>query len=149
MGFTAGAFDLLHPGHVYLINECRKQCDYLIIGLHINPNTDRALKNKPIQSSYERYMQLSALRSVDKIIPYDTEDDLYNLLATQNIDMRFLGSDYVDRDFTGKDLCDQLNIKVLYIPRLHKYSSTELRQRMNLYVNKYSSTELRQRMITS
>lgn len=130
VGFTCGAFDLLHAGHVSLFESCKKHCDYLIVGLQTDPTIDRKSKNRPVQSMYERYLQLKSCRYVNVIIPYDCEDDLLNLIATAHIDMRFLGSDYIDKDFTGKYLCNKLNIEVVYIPREHNFSSSELRNRI-------------------
>jgi glycerol-3-phosphate cytidylyltransferase len=131
-GFTCGAFDLLHSGHLHLFEQAKKQCDYLIIGLHTNPNIDRNRKTAPIQTIFERWSQLNAVKYVDEIIPYDTEHDLKNLLATINLQIRFLGSDYlrVDATVTGKQICYDRNIKIIYIPRLHSFSSSNLRERV-------------------
>ena len=130
-GFTCGAFDLLHPGHVHFIHEARKQCDYLIVGLHTDPTIDRpGSKNKPIQSVFERYLQLDGLSCVDLIVPYDTERDLTNMMATLDIQVRFVGSDYDGKRITGEDICNQRGIEVSYIPRLHDFSSTGLRERL-------------------
>jgi len=130
VGFTCGAFDLLHPGHLHLLDVASSQCDQLIVGLHTDPTIDRLEKNKPIQTVLERYMQLNALAAVDNIIPYDTELDLYNLLATLSIQKRFVGTDYQLRTFTGKDLCEDRGIEIIYVPRLHNWSSSELRSRL-------------------
>lgn len=130
-GFTCGAFDLLHPGHCHLLAKAKSHCDFLIVGLHTDPTIDRQEKNKPIQTTFERYTQLQNLKSVDLIIPYDTERDLFNLLATFNIQKRFIGSDYQYKNITGQELCEYLDIKVVYIPRLHTWSSSELRRRLN------------------
>lgn len=130
VGFTCGAFDLLHSGHIHFLTEARQQCDMLKVGLHTNPQTDRAHKNAPVQTMYERWMQLQALACVDEIIPYDTEDDLSNLLATQNIQVRFLGSEYERATVTGESICRERNITLVYIKRLHTYSSSTLRQRV-------------------
>ena len=130
-GFTCGAFDLLHPGHVHFIHEARKRCDFLIVGLHTDPTIDRPeSKNKPIQSVFERYLQLDGLSCVDLIVPYDTERDLVNMMATLNIQARFVGSDYDGKRITGEDICGQRGIDILYIPRLHDFSSTSLRERL-------------------
>ncbi len=127
IGFTAGAFDLLHAGHVLMLNEASEQCDYLIVGLHTDPTIDRPeTKNRPIQSVFERYVQLKALSVVDEIIPYETEQDLLALLSTMNINVRIIGEDYVDKDFTGKDL----PIPVHYNSRKHNFSTSELRKRI-------------------
>lgn len=129
-GFTCGAFDFLHPGHLYMLKECKNHCDYLIVGLHTNPNLDRKEKNVPLQSSYERYVQLRECKHVDAIIPYDYERDLINILATEEIDIRFVGEEYKDLDITGIDICRERNIEIFYNKRLHNMSSSELRKRI-------------------
>jgi len=113
-----------------MLRECASQCDYLIVGLHTDPSIDRAGKNKPIQSVYERYLQLEGCKFVDKIIPYETETDLINLLAVEKIDVRFVGEEYSDTYLTGQDICEKRGIEIIYNNRKHKYSSTELRSRM-------------------
>lgn len=130
-GITFGAFDLLHAGHVAMLEEAKNNCDYLIVGLHTDPTIDRpTTKNKPIQTIYERWKQLNAMKAVNEVIPYDTEQDLKNMLATLNINKRFIGSDYHNRDITGSDVCKTRNIEIVYIERIHNYSSTELRERI-------------------
>jgi glycerol-3-phosphate cytidylyltransferase len=130
-GFTCGAFDLLHPGHVHFIHEARKKCEFLIVGLHTDPTIDRpGSKNKPIQSVFERYLQLDGLSCVDLIVPYDTERDLVNMMATLDIQVRFVGTDYTGKRITGEDICGQRGIDIVYIPRLHDFSSTSLRERL-------------------
>ena len=130
IGFTCGAFDLFHAGHNILLKECKQHCDKLVVGLHTDPSIDRPTKNKPIQSIYERYVQLSNSRWVDEIIPYDTELDLINLIATTPMNVRFVGEDYLGRNITGYELCEQLNIKTIYFKRRHNFSSSELRDRI-------------------
>jgi len=131
IGFTCSAFDLLHPGHIAMLKECKEHCDYLIVGLHTDPSIDRPKeKNKPVQSVYERYAQLRACKYVDEIIPYETEYDLINLLCIENIDIRFVGEEYSDTYLTGQDICEKRNISIIYNSRKHKYSSTELRSRL-------------------
>lgn len=132
VGFTCSTFDLLHPGHLIMLEECKEHCDYLIVGLQTDPTISRPdTKMKPVQTTYERWVQLSACMYVDKIIPYDTEQDLQNLLATMNIDIRFLGEEYRDKNFTGKLICEQRGIEIFYnAPRLYNYSSTELKNRL-------------------
>jgi len=125
-GFTAGAFDLLHAGHVLMLEEAKTKCDYLIVGLQVDPSMDRPEKNKPVQSVFERYFQLKACRYVDEIIPYDTEKDIYNLLCAIKPDIRIIGEDYRDKSFTGRDL----PIEIYYNSRKHPYSSSELRKRL-------------------
>jgi len=126
-GITFSAFDLLHAGHILMLKECKQNCDFLIVGLHTNPSLERPEKNKPIQSIYERYLQLKGCRYVDKIIPYETEDDLINILLSENIDIRFVGEDYKDKYFTGIHI---QNIKIFYNKRKHKFSSTNLRNKI-------------------
>lgn len=125
IGFTCGAFDLLHAGHVLMLKEAHSVCDKLIVGLHTDPTIDRPQKNKPVQSIFERYVQLNGCKYVDKIVPYETEKDLLNLLNSLKIDIRIVGAEYKDRDFTGKDL-----LPVHYNKRNHTFSSTELRDRI-------------------
>lgn len=130
IGFVCGAFDLLHPGHILLLQKIRKHCDYLKVGLQTNPNLDRPEKNAPVQTMYERWLQLRALPEVDEIIPYDTERDLLNLLATQDISIRFMGSDNPPTSYTGYGICESRDIKVFFVPRLHMFSSSDLRERV-------------------
>jgi glycerol-3-phosphate cytidylyltransferase len=130
IGFTCGAFDLFHAGHNIFLRDAKRHCDHLIVGLHTDPTIDRPEKNKPIQTIYERYVQLKNCSWVDDIIPYDTEADLLNLLATNTINVRFLGSDYLVKTFTGYQLCQTLNIEIIYLNRHHTFSSSELRSRI-------------------
>jgi len=129
-GITFGAFDLLHAGHVHFLKASREQCDNLIVGLHSDPSFERPTKNRPIQTIFERNTQLIGCRYVNEIIPYDTEADIENMLNVYDIHVRFLGSDYEDKKCTGHDICLDQDIKIIYIPRLHDYSSTELRDRI-------------------
>lgn len=129
-GFVCGAFDLLHPGHLALFKDARQHCSYLIIGLHSNPQTDRSYKNAPIQSMYERYFQLMSCKLVDQVIPYDTENDLENILSIEPINVRFLGEEYIGHPITGQKICEERNIKIIFLNRKHNYSSTELRERI-------------------
>jgi len=131
IGITFGAFELCHAGHVAMLNECKKQCNWMIVGLQTDPTIDRPdTKNKPIQTTFERWMQLQSLSSVDEVIPYDTEQDLLNMLSMLHIDKRFIGSDYKDVIINGADICRLKNIEIVYIDRLHTYSSSELRKRL-------------------
>jgi glycerol-3-phosphate cytidylyltransferase len=123
IGFTCGAFDLLHAGHIVMLQEAKSNCDYLIVGLQTDPTIDRNEKNKPIQSVYERFVQLNAVKYVDEIIPYDTEQSLMDLLQSQKIDIRFVGEEYRESKLTGRDL-----IKLHYTSRRHSFSSTNLRK---------------------
>ena len=126
IGFTCGAFDLLHAGHVVMLKEARENCEHLIVGLQTDPSIDRQEKNQPVQSVYERFTQLSAIKYVDEVIPYDTERSLIDLLESTPINVRFIGEDYIDKSFTG----DDLPIKVHYTNRKHSFSSSGLRQRV-------------------
>jgi glycerol-3-phosphate cytidylyltransferase len=135
VGFTASAFDLLHAGHIAMLREAKEQCDYLICGLQIDPSVDRTSKNKPIQSIVERYVQLSAVKYVDEIIPYYYEKDLTDIIKTYSIDVRILGEEYKDVDFTGRELCDRLGIRLYFNKRNHDFSSSELRKRMKGNIN--------------
>jgi glycerol-3-phosphate cytidylyltransferase len=129
-GFTCSAFDLLHAGHIEMLRECKDYCDWLIVGLHVNPRIDRPDKNKPVQSVYERYLQLRGCKYVDEIIPYETEEDLINLLAIEPITVRFVGSEYMDTYLTGQDICEKRDIEIRFNNRYHGYSSRELRSRL-------------------
>lgn len=130
IGITFGAFDLLHTGHLLFLHECKKQCDILVVGLQTDPTIDRKEKNKPIQSIYERFTQLIKAQDVSSIVPYDTEADLINILAASEIDVRFLGSDYRSLPITGEELCNEKGIELIFIDRLHNYSTSELRDRV-------------------
>ena len=134
-GFTCSCFDLLHAGHVKMLQDARNQCDYLIIGLQTDPTIDRPdTKNKPIQTLEERQIMLSAVRFIDEIMIYDTEDDLYSYLKHNKPDVRILGSDYdiPDKRFTG----DNLDIDIYYHRRDHDWSTTNLRKRITQEENK-------------
>lgn len=125
-GFTASTFDLLHAGHVVMLKEAKSVCDYLIVGLHVDPSKEREYKNTPIQTLVERYAQLAAVREVDEIIPYQTEDDLLNILNMYPISIRIIGEEYRDKDFTGKNL----DMQIHYNKRRHDFSSSLLRKRV-------------------
>lgn len=130
IGFNCSSFDLLHAGHVTMLKMEKQLCDFLIVALQIDPTIDRpGIKNKPIQSAYERYVQLQACKYVDEILIYETEFDLLQLLMTQKIDIRFLSEEYLNRDFTGKQYCINNGIEIYYHKREHIYSSSELRAR--------------------
>tara|TARA_B100001778_G_scaffold268771_1_gene230240 strand:- start:24 stop:425 length:402 start_codon:yes stop_codon:yes gene_type:complete len=123
IGFTCGAFDLLHAGHVVMFKEAKQNCEYLIVGLQTDPSIDRQEKNQPVQSVYERYMQLQAIKYIDEIIPYDTEQSLIDLLESTEIHLRFIGEDWQDKHFTGKGLHE-----IYYTNRQHSFSSSGLRR---------------------
>lgn len=130
VGFTASTFDLLHAGHVQMLREAKEQCDYLICGLQVDPSVDRAEKNRPIQTIVERYTQLKAVSYVDEIIPYATEEDLKDILSMYHIDVRILGEEYRDKEFTGKDICRKRDIQLYFNKREHRFSSSDLRRRV-------------------
>lgn len=130
IGFTASTFDLLHAGHVQMLREAKEQCDYLICGLQMDPSIDRAEKNPPVQSIVERYTQLNAVQYVDEIIPYALEKDLEDILEMYNIDVRVLGEEYREKDFTGKDICKRRDIDLYFNKRDHRFSTTDLRKRV-------------------
>lgn len=127
IGFTCGAFDLCHYGHILMFEECREQCDYLLVGVQTDPSIDRPGKNKPVQSYKERVGQVQALRPVDGVIKYATEADLYKILTGKRPpDIRFVGADWAGKEFTGSNL----DIKVVFNSRSHSYSTSELRHRV-------------------
>lgn len=132
VGFTASAFDLLHAGHVQMLRDAKEHCDYLICGLQMDPSIDRPDKNSPVQTIVERYTQLKAVRYVDEIIPYATEKDLEDILTMYHIDVRILGEEYRDKDFTGKDICRKRDIDLYFNKRDHRFSSSDLRNRVAL-----------------
>ena len=114
IGFTCSTFDLLHAGHVQMLRDAKEQCDYLIVGLQFDPSVDRKEKNSPIQTIVERYTQLKGIKYVDEIIPYATEQDLEDILSLYTIDVRILGDEYRDKDFTGRDICRQRDIEIYF-----------------------------------
>ena len=128
IGIAFSAVDLLHAGHIKMLEEAKTICDYLIVGLQIDPSLDRPQKNKPTQSVVERYIQLKACRSVDEIIPYNTEEDLMDILQSFVIDVRIIGNDYRDKDFTGKQYCEDKGIQIYYNKRDHRFSSSALKK---------------------
>ncbi|MBR20443.1 MAG: glycerol-3-phosphate cytidylyltransferase [Euryarchaeota archaeon] len=130
VGFTCSTFDLLHAGHIQMLREAKEQCDYLICGLQTNPQLDRPEKNSPIQSLVERYTQLKAVSYVNEIIPYQTEQDLEDILSMYHIDIRILGVEYKDKDFTGESVCQKRGIELYFNKRDHRFSSSDLRRRV-------------------
>lgn len=128
VGITFSTFDLFHIGHIKMLEEAKKQCDYLIIGLQIDPSIDRKNKNKPTQSIVERYTQLKCCKYVDEIIPYVYEKDIIDIIQTYNIDIRIIGEEYKYKMYTGKNECKELGIKLYYNKRQHRFSSTNLRK---------------------
>ncbi len=130
VGFTCSTFDLLHAGHIQMLREAKDQCDYLICGLQMDPSVDRVGKNAPIQTIVERYTQLKGVRYVDEIIPYGTEEDLEDILSMYDINVRILGEEYRDKDFTGKDICRSRDITLYFNKRDHRFSTSDLRKRV-------------------
>ena len=130
IGFTCSCFDLLHAGHILMLKDAKEQCDYLICGLQIDPSIDRPEKNSPIQTVVERYTQLKGVVYVDEIIPYSTESDLEDILSMYPIDIRVLGEEYRDKDFTGKDICRSRDIDLHFNKRDHRFSTSDLRSRV-------------------
>ena len=133
IGITCSSFDLLHAGHIKMLEDAKAQCDYLIAALQTDPTVDRPEKNKPIQSVVERYIQLKGCKYVDEIVPYQTEKDLADIFLSFDLDVRILGEEYRDKGFTAKHICLQRGIRIHYNPRQHKFSSTELRERLHTY----------------
>lgn len=131
VGFTCSAFDMLHSGHIQMLRDASEQCDYLICGLQTNPSVDRPEKNAPIQTVVERYTQLKAVQYVNEIIPYATEEDLKDILSMYHIDVRILGDEYREKDFTGKEICKRRDIALYFNKRDHRFSSSELRLRVS------------------
>jgi len=130
IGITCSTFDLLHAGHLIMLEECKKYCDYLVCALQVDPTIDRKEKNKPAQTLVERYIQLDAVQYVDKIIPYNTEEELITIFSSLDLDVRIIGEEYKDTQFTGKDVCLKRGIKIIYNKRDHDFSTTSLRQRI-------------------
>lgn len=137
IGITFSAFDLLHAGHIKMLEEAKRQCDYLIVGLQTDPTVDRPEKNKPTQSVVERYIQLKGCRFVDEIVPYTTEQDLEDILRSFKIDVRIVGDEYREKDFTAKTYCEGKGIELYFNRRDHRFSSSSLRKEVfNIELNK-------------
>jgi glycerol-3-phosphate cytidylyltransferase len=127
-GITFSAFDLLHAGHITMLEEAKRQCDYLIVALQTDPTIDRPEKNRPTQSVVERYIQLKGCRFVDEIVPYATEQDLEDILRSFKIDVRIIGDEYKDENFTGRTYCEEKGIELYFNVRDHRFSSSSLRK---------------------
>lgn len=137
IGFNCSCFDLFHAGHVTMLKMEKEKCDYLKVAIQVDPTIDRpGLKNKPVQSIYERYAQLQACKYVDEILVYDTESELLNLIMTQDMNIRFLSEEYLNRDFTGKQYCMDNGIELYYHKRQHTYSTSDLRKRVYIMEKK-------------
>jgi glycerol-3-phosphate cytidylyltransferase len=130
IGIVASSFDLLHAGHVMMLREAKSNCDHLIAALQTDPTIDRPEKNKPVQTIVERYIQLSAVKYVDEIVVYATEQDLEDILEMYPIDIRILGEEYRDKDFTGREICKRRGIQLYFNKRDHRFSSSGLRKRV-------------------
>lgn len=125
IGFTCSSFDLFHAGHVVMLQEAKEMCDYLIVGLQVDPSLERSNKNKPVQSATERYLEISSCKYIDEVIPYETEKDIIDMILTIHPDIRIVGEEYEGTKHTGHDLSP-----IHYNKRKHSFSTTELRQRV-------------------
>ena len=130
LGITASTFDLLHSGHIMMLREAKDQCDWLICALQLDPSVDRAEKNKPVQTIVERFIQLQAVKYVDEIVVYETEQDLEDILEMYDLDVRILGDEYKDKDFTGREICKRRDIRLHFNKRDHRFSTSGLRKRV-------------------
>ncbi|GGH32891.1 glycerol-3-phosphate cytidylyltransferase [Sphingobacterium alkalisoli] len=128
IGITFGIFDLLHAGHIMMLEEAKRYCDYLIVGLNTDPSAVAPAKRKPIQSIVERYIQLDGCRYVDEIIPYETEQDLVDMIRSLPIDLRIIGEEYWDEDFSDRRYCMEEGIEIYFNKRSHRFSSHGLRK---------------------
>ena len=131
VGITFSTFDLLHAGHIGMLREAKDHCDYLICGLQVDPSIDRPEKNSPVQTLVERYAQLNAVKFVDEIVPYQSEQDVVDILQLFDLDIRFLGDEYKEKEFTGKDTCRKRGIQLHFNKRDHRFSSSGLRKRVS------------------
>jgi len=129
IGITCSSFDLLHAGHIKMLEEAKQHCDFLICALQTDPTIDRPEKNQPIQSIVERWVQLNACKHVDQIVPYATEKDLEDIFLSFDLDVRIIGEEYRESYFTAKDICETKGIEIIYNSRLHGWSSSDLRKR--------------------
>ena len=130
VGITFSSFDLLHAGHVLMLKEAKQQCDYLIVGLQLDPSLERSYKSKSSQSIVERYIQLKGSKYVNEIIPYVLEQDVIDILESIKIHVRIIGEEYENIDFTGKEYCLKKGIEIHYNSREHRFSSTEIKTRL-------------------
>ena len=130
VGITFSTFDLLHAGHVKMLEEAKRQCDYLIVGLQLDPSLDRPEKNAPSQSIIERYIQLQGNKHVNEIVPYVSEQDLEDILRSFKLDIRIIGAEYKEKNYTGRDYCEEKGIEIYYNSRDHRFSSSGLRKQV-------------------
>lgn len=133
VGFTCSTFDLLHAGHIQMLRDAKEQCDYLICGIQIDPSIDRPEKNPPVQTIVERHTQLTAVKYVNEVIPYQTENDLEDLLNMLHIDVRIIGEEYKHGRFTGRAICAKRGIELFFNKREHRFSSSDLRNRVEKF----------------
>ena len=136
VGITFSTFDLLHAGHVKMLEEAKRQCDYLIVGLQLDPSLNRPEKNSPSQTIIERYIQLKGCKHIDEIVPYVSEQDLEDILRSFKLDVRIIGEEYKDKPFTGKDYCKEKGIEIYFNKRDHRFSSSGLRKQVKLAEDK-------------
>jgi glycerol-3-phosphate cytidylyltransferase len=136
VGITFSTFDLLHAGHVKMLEEAKRQCDYLIVGLQLDPSLNRPEKNSPSQTIIERYIQLKGCKHIDEIVPYVSEQDLEDILKSFKLDVRIIGEEYKEKPFTGKDYCKEKGIEIYYNKRDHRFSSSGLRKQVKLAEDK-------------
>ena len=136
VGVTFSTFDLLHAGHVKMLEEAKRQCDYLIVGLQLDPSLNRPEKNSPSQTIIERYIQLKGCKHIDEIVPYVSEQDLEDILKSFKLDVRIIGEEYKEKPFTGKDYCKEKGIEIYYNKRDHRFSSSGLRKQVKLAEDK-------------
>lgn len=125
-GIIAGAFDLIHPGYIKMFKECKQNCTHLTVALHENPSIERASKLSPIHTVEERIDILKSIKYVDDVVVYKMEEEFLDLLRSKNYNIRFLGDDYSDGSYTGKDL----PIQIKFVDRNHDYSTTELKRKI-------------------
>lgn len=129
VGFACGVFDLFHAGHVMMLEECKQHCDYLIVALneatHYSPTINPG-KREPIYSLEERKLILSNSKYIDQVLTYRNEDELLEIMSSNNINIRFLGDDYRNKPITG----DHLNIEIYYTNRDHGISTTQILERI-------------------
>tara|TARA_B100001059_G_scaffold229643_1_gene262527 strand:- start:380 stop:799 length:420 start_codon:yes stop_codon:yes gene_type:complete len=131
VGITFSTFDLFHAGHIKMLEEAKLHCDYLIVGLQLDPSIDRPEKNKPTQTIVERYVQVRSCKYIDEVVPYVTEQDLIDILSSFKIDLRIIGEEYKDKKFTGKEYCTKKGIEIYYNRREHRFSSSALRKQVS------------------
>jgi len=127
IGFTSSVFDLLHCGHIMMLEETAADCDFLIVGLLTDPTIDRLEKNKPVQTTYERWVQAQAIKVIDMVIPFDTEEDLETMIKMIKPHVRFVGEEYKGKKHTGWDI---KGIEIKYNKREHNYGSRQLREKI-------------------